>query len=183
MPSLKNINGILVRWVVSLDAAKSKQCLDASVSKIQNVLEHCFQTLFKLCFTNWSMSQQGHVPTTHQESPRRKFLAFRSLPRHELRRFKFVYTAQTLVFWVVHTRIIFIRLQIFPLWRPFTCTKVGKNARYNLKIVNFNGLDLGIRGELSHSRSRYQFCFQMITKVNNLLNSFSWLSRVQNRCI
>lgn len=78
LPSLKNINGILVRWVVSLDAAKSKQCLDASVSKIQNVLEHCFQALFKLCFTNWSMSQQGHVPTTHQESPRRKLVRIHS---------------------------------------------------------------------------------------------------------
>ena len=48
-------------------------------------------------------------------------------------------------------------------------TKVGKNARYNLKIVNFNGLDLCIWGELSHSRSRYQFCFQIITNVNNHL--------------
>lgn len=60
-PSLKNINGIFVRWVVSLDADKSKQCLDASVSKIQNVSEYCFQALFKLCFTNWSMSQQGRT--------------------------------------------------------------------------------------------------------------------------
>lgn len=56
-PSLKNINGILVRWVVSLDAAKSKQCLDASVSKIQNVLEHCFKAVFKLCLTDPCLSK------------------------------------------------------------------------------------------------------------------------------
>lgn len=55
--SLKNIDGILVCWVVSLDAAKSKQCLDASVSKIQNVLEHYFQALFKLCLTDPCLSK------------------------------------------------------------------------------------------------------------------------------
>lgn len=57
MRSLKNINGILVCWVVSLDAAKSKQCLDASVSKIQNVLEHCFKAVFKLCLTDPCLSK------------------------------------------------------------------------------------------------------------------------------
>lgn len=123
-PSLKNINGILVRWVVSLDADKSKQYLDASVSKIQNVSEHCFQALFKLCFTNWSMSEQG--PTDNSPRITETQVSSHSYPPHELRWFKCIYTAQTLVFWVVHTRIIFIRLQIYPLWRPFTLRKSEK---------------------------------------------------------
>ena len=143
-------------------------------------------TAFKHCLNSVLLTDpclSKVVPTTHQESPGRKLVRIHSHHTSWVGFSKCIYTAQTLVFWSVHTRIIFIRLQMYPLWRPFTCTKVGKNARYNLKIVNFNGLDLCIWGELSHSRSRYKFCFQMITKVNNLLNLFSWLSRVQNHCI
>ena len=84
-----------------------------------------------------------------------------------------VYTQHKLLFFGVFTRELYLFVYKSIHFDDRLHYESRKNARYNLKIVNFNGLDLCIWGELSHSRSRYKFCFQIITNVNNLLYSFS----------
>ena len=133
-------------------------------------------TAFKHCLNSVLLTDpclSKVVPTTHQESPRRKLVRIHSHhTRAELVSVN-VYTQHKLLFFGLFTRELYLFVYKSIHFDDRLHYESRKNARYNLKIVNFNGLDLCIWGELSHSRSRYKFCFQIITNVNNLLYSFS----------